>query len=485
MASQGRDNWLSARGLKTLVGPVCRAWRRVVLYGHSKTSQAWNPVTDEQFPSPLPTARVIPRAEHPISRASISDNALKVLYRLKNAGYQAYLVGGGVRDLFLGREPKDFDVATDAHPEDVRELFRNCRLIGRRFRLAHVHFGREIIEVATFRALHDPATSDDSDDVKIEDGRVLRDNVYGTVEEDAMRRDFTINSLYYNIADFSILDFADGMPDLESGVLRLIGDPEARYREDAVRMLRAVRFAAKLGFRIHDDTAKPIPDMAVTLEHIPQARLFEEVLKLLMAGQGVATYQLLRRYGLFRQLFPETEAALASEASMVPSWERFIMRSIENTDQRVSEGKPVTPAFLFAALLWPAIMQRMDRGDEITEPLEPELLQEAVSDALVVQLQRVALPKRFSIPLREMLLLQPRLERPKGKRAKRLLGHPRFRAAYDFLLLRAEAGEVSDSLAKLWTDMQASGENRTAEGSMEDPPQRRRRRRRRRPGPEA
>lgn len=483
MTSQGSDRWLSARALKTLTDPVCRALKRVVLYGQSKTSQAWIPVTQEQFPSPLPQARVIPRSEHPISRASISDNALKVLYRLKNAGYEAYLVGGGVRDLYLGREPKDFDIATNAHPDDVRELFRNCRLIGRRFRLAHVHFGREIIEVATFRALHDATTDDDSGDVKIEDGRVLRDNVYGTVEEDAMRRDFTINSLYYNIADYSIVDFADGMPDLESGVLRLIGDPEARYREDAVRMLRAVRFAAKLGFRIDEATAAPIPGMAEMLEHIPQARLFEEVLKLLMAGHGVATYQLLRRYGLLGYLFPQTEAALESDASMMPIWERFVMRSIENTDQRISDDKPVTPAFLFAALLWPAIMQRMDRGDDVTEPLAPDLLQDAVSDALAEQLQRVSLPKRFSIPMREMLLLQPRLERPKGKRAMRLLSHPRFRAAYDFLLLRAEAGEVDTALAQIWTDRQASAGDAVADNKLETPPVRRRRRRRPRPSP--
>jgi len=440
-------------------------------------------VTEQQTQPEIPQSVIIPRSEHSISRAGISDNALKVLYRLKNAGYQAYLVGGGVRDLSLGREPKDFDVATDARPEDVKALFRNCRLIGRRFRLAHVHFGREIIEVATFRALHDGETSDNGD-VHIEDGRVLRDNVYGTVEEDALRRDFTINSLYYNIADFSIVDFADGMADLRAGVLRLIGDPEARLREDAVRMLRAVRFAAKLGFRIHPETGDRIPEMASLLELIPQARLFDEVLKLFMSGHGVGSFELLRRYGLFRYLFPETDAVLETDGH--DTWIRFISWALENTDNRVSEGKPVTPAFLFAALLWPAVRVRSGRYADERGLTPVQALQEAVSDVVDAQLSHVALPKRFSIPMREIFLLQPRLERHGGRRARRLLGHPRFRAAYDFLLLRARVEDAEQAVADTWTRLQESAESDDAGGrapaATEGAARRPRGRRRRRSG---
>ncbi|HEB98384.1 MAG TPA: polynucleotide adenylyltransferase PcnB, partial [Thiotrichales bacterium] len=251
---------------------------------------------------------IIPRAEHGISRSNISPNALKVLYRLRSAGYRACLVGGGVRDLLLGREPKDFDVATDARPEEVRKLFRNCRLVGRRFRLAHVVFGREVIEVATFRGRHDAA--EEGETATSEEGRILRDNVYGTIEEDAWRRDFTVNALYYDIEDFSVRDYVGGMEDLRAGVLRLIGDPEARYREDPVRMLRAVRFAVKLGFRIEPATEAPIESLAHLLFEIPPARLFEEVLKLFQGGMALETFEMLRHYDLFGKLFPLTEEVL-------------------------------------------------------------------------------------------------------------------------------------------------------------------------------
>lgn len=437
-------------------------------------------MTEQEINPLIPQSVIIPRSEHTVSRASISDNALKVLYRLKNAGYQAYLVGGGVRDLSLGREPKDFDVATDALPEEVRALFRNCRLIGRRFRLAHVHFGPEIIEVATFRALHDGESSGNGDVQIEEDGRVLRDNVYGTVEEDALRRDFTINSLYYNIADFSIVDFANGMADLQEGVLRLIGDPQARYREDAVRMLRAIRFAAKLGFIIDEETGRPIPEMAGLLEHIPQARLFEEVLKLLMSGHGLATFELLRRYGVFSQLFPETDLVLETDGHS--TWVSFIAHALENTDARINAGKPVTPAFLFAALLWPAVTKRWSKYQQDDSLNESQALQEAVSEVVEAQLKRVALPKRFGIPMREIFLMQPRLGRPGGKRAQRLLSHPRFRASYDFLLLRAAVGEVQQDLADWWTQFQERGEGDAAGVTSDHPVPRRRRRRRRRNG---
>nr|WP_226801503.1 polynucleotide adenylyltransferase PcnB [Alkalilimnicola sp. S0819] len=423
------------------------------------------------------TPTIISRADHSISRANISENALKVLYRLKNAGYQAHLVGGGVRDLSLGREPKDFDVATDATPEDVKALFRNCRLIGRRFRLAHVHFGREIIEVATFRALHDGNGEEtEGGEVAFQDGRIVRDNAYGTLEEDALRRDFTVNGLYYNIADYSVVDYVGGMADLQAGLIRLIGDPEVRYREDPVRMLRAVRFAAKLGFLIEQNSAEPIGEMAATLEQIPPARLFEEVLKLLMGGMGVQTFEALRHYGLFNQLFPGTDQALDSDPHGQAMG--FVSRALANTDARIAEDKPVTPAFLFAALLWPQLRHRAEArvasGDNLALAL-----QEAGSEVLAEQMQRVAIPKRFSLPMREIWLLQPRFERTHGKRAQRLLSHPRFRAAYDFLLLRAAVGEVPEELAQWWTEVQDSPEAAQAAQERSEAGARRRPRRRR------
>ena len=434
-------------------------------------------MTEQDLDDIRAQVRVIPRAEHQVSRSGISDQALKVLYRLKNAGFEAYMVGGGVRDISLGREPKDFDVVTDARPEEVKDLFRNCRLIGRRFRLAHVHFGRNIIEVATFRALHDPSNGDAEGDVEFEDGMILRDNVYGTVEEDALRRDFTINSLYYNIADFSVIDFANGMEDLENGRLRLIGDPEVRYREDPVRMLRAARFAAKLGFRIEEQTGAPIREMAPLLEQIPQARLFDEVMKLLMGGAGAQTFAILRQYGLFEQLFPQTEAQLSGPSGEV--WDTFILRALENTDRRINEEKPVTPAFLFAALLWPAVSERA-RALEAEGIHETQALQDAMTEVVTEQLERVAIPKRFSIPMREIMLVQSRLERFRGKRARRLLSHPRFRAAYDFLLVRAVAGDASQELADWWTSFQEQPEQEAEQTEGDRPPRKRRRRRKRR-----
>ncbi|HET8700531.1 MAG TPA: polynucleotide adenylyltransferase PcnB [Nitrococcus sp.] len=403
---------------------------------------------------------IIPRSEHGISRANISRNALKVLYRLKNAGYAAYLVGGGVRDLSLGREPKDFDVATDARPEEVKQLFRNCRLIGRRFRLAHVFFGSEIIEVATFRALHEPEGEADEQARVLEDGRLLRDNVFGTIEEDALRRDFTVNALYYRIADFTLVDYVGGMADLQQGVLRLIGDAEVRYREDPVRMLRAARFAVKLGFRMHPETAGAIPHMAHLLSHIPPARLFDEVLKLFLTGMALEVFECLRHYGLFGYLFPDTEGVLAQDE--FGSALGFLSRALANTDSRIAESKPVTPAFLFAVLLWPRISQRLSAlGQNAGGPIQ--MIQESAGEVLEHQLRTVAIPKRFSIPMREIWSLQPRFERRGGKRALRLLSHPRFRAAYDFMLLRAEAGEVEAELAQWWMQLQHSPLEQRAE----------------------
>lgn len=376
-----------------------------------------------------------------------------MLYRLKGAGFDAYLVGGGVRDLLLGREPKDFDIATNALPEEVKKLFRNCLLIGRRFRLAHVRFERDVIEVATFRGQGD---GDSEDEARTETGRILRDNVYGTVEQDAWRRDFTINALYYNIEDFSVVDFVDGMKDLRAGVLRLIGDPEQRFREDPVRMLRAVRFAARLGFRIHRDTEAAIRAHGHLLEEIPAARLFDESLKLLQTGNGVATFEQLRRYGLFAYLFPQTEACLAQEEHGFPK--TLVVRALANTDQRIAEGKSVTPAFLYAALLWEPVRQALAQR-EVAGEGELQALQEVARDVVDGQLARISLPKRFSLPMREIWAMQPRLKKITGLRPVKLLEHPRFRAAYDFLLLRAEAGDDVGELSRWWTEFQALDEN--------------------------
>ncbi|MBD3619220.1 MAG: polynucleotide adenylyltransferase PcnB [Chromatiales bacterium] len=428
--------------------------------------------------------RVYARSEHPISRANISQNALKVLYRLHEAGYQAFLVGGGVRDLLLGREPKDFDIATDARPEQVRELFRNCRLIGRRFRLAHVHFGREIIEVATFRAPHeDDDEASEAAAVTSDDGRILRDNVYGTLDQDAWRRDFTINALYYNIADFSVVDFVGGMKDLEAGRLRLIGDPDTRFREDPVRMLRAVRFAAKLGFRIDPAVEAGMHEFADLLAEISPARLFDEVLKLFHGGSAVQTFEMLRHYGLFEHLFPLTEEALAHEEEGFPV--TFVLNALANTDARINEDRPVTPAFLFAALLWEPL--RHEAAAIMAEDGVPEIpaLQQAAHNIMSLQQRATSIPKRFGIPMREIWTLQPRFRHKSRGRALRLAAHPRFRAAYDFLCLRSRSGELPPGDCQWWTEFQetdAAGQQKLLagagnEGKGSGKPRRRRRRR--------
>lgn len=435
---------------------------------------------------------IVPRDEHPISRANISQNALKVLYRLKEAGYQAFLVGGAVRDLLLGILPKDFDIATNAHPDQVKQLFRNCRLIGRRFHLAHVRFGYEIIEVATFRAAHTAIDEDNSVDeaghrVLDERGRILRDNLYGHIEEDVWRRDFTANALYYNIGDFSVWDYVGGVADARARVLRLIGDPETRYREDPVRMLRAVRFASKLDFTIHPDTLAPIPKLAWMLDGVPPARLFDEVNKLFLSGFASSSFAKLQELGLTEHLFPDLAAALQDGETPAS---RLLHLGLAGTDERVRADKSVTPTFLFAVLLWPAIRKAYERVGHV-EGAESVDLMNACEIVAMRQQSRVAIPKRFTLPMREIIGLQPRFERREGKRALRLLSHPRFRAAYDFLLLRAASGEVSDELANWWTEIQAVPDEEKAvrveprageqAGEPSRSPSRRRRGRRRRP----
>jgi poly(A) polymerase len=418
---------------------------------------------------------IIPRSEHNISRTNISANAVKVLYRLKQAGFQAHLVGGGVRDLLLGREPKDFDIATDASPEDVRRVFRNCRLIGRRFRLAHVHFGREIIEVATFRGINDDTEGGER---RIENGMLLRDNVYGSIEEDALRRDFTVNALYYSIEDFSVIDYAGGLEDLQQGRLRLLGDPETRFREDPVRMLRAVRFAAKLGFNIDSEVEEAIFDLGDLLQDVPSARLFDEMLKLFMGGAAVQSYEKLCHYSLFRELFPETDEVLSREENKFPVV--FVAKGLYNTDLRIQQGKPVTPAFLLAVLLWEPVRQL---ANDLMAEGEARLpaIQQAGSVVVSQQVRHVSIPKRFSLMMKEIWYLQHRFEQRAGKRPHRLLGHPRFRAAYDFLLLRAEAGEVDAELAEWWTRFQSVEGDAQQQMAASSKPTAGRQRRRRRP----
>lgn len=395
-----------------------------------------------------PAPRIYSRDEHPISRAQISPYALKVLYRLKDAGYEAYLVGGCVRDLLLGLVPKDFDVATNATPEQLHKLFRNCRLIGRRFRLAHIHFGREIIEVATFRG---SGTHDEDTDRVMQDGMLLRDNVYGTLEEDAWRRDFTVNALYYNIRDFSIVDYVNGMADLEDRTLRLIGDPESRYQEDPVRMIRAIRFAAKLGFTLHPDCEEPINKLAPLLTQIPSARLFDESIKLLLSNHAEASFEQLLKYKLFDHLFPLTAKSLKKAEG--ENALNLLKKAMLNTDRRLQQGKTVTPYFLLAALLWePVRLEAEKQAEKIKN--ESMAISAAADKVIVEQLKSTSIPRRFTTPMRELWSLQPRFLRRQGTRSLRLMNHPRFRAAYDFLLLRSEIGEVEPELADWWTQIQ-------------------------------
>ena len=421
--------------------------------------------------------RILSRAEHSVSRAHISKNALNVLYGLHKAGYEACLVGGGVRDLLLGVTPKDFDIATNASPEQVRATFRNCRLIGRRFRLAHVHFGPEIIEVATYRASHDKA--EDDDDARLDGDRILRDNVYGTREEDVIRRDFTVNALYYRIEDFALIDHVGALDDIEQRRLRTIGDPEQRYREDPVRMLRAVRLAAKLGLSIESATEAPLFELGYLLETVPQARLFDEAVKLLLAGHGVRSYELLRQYRLLDYLFPIESGALE------PERDRLIAAALANTDQRVAAGLPVTPAFLIAVLLWEPVQEAMTH-QLVRGVSEHDALLKAQEDVLRDQNDLLAVPKRFTLPAAEIWAMQGRLVR--RRQPDRLLGHPRFRAAFDFLALRARFDADLQGHVDFWAarmegvelpaDVDVSDDDAPGTPSATDQPPRRRRRRR-------
>jgi poly(A) polymerase len=401
-----------------------------------------------------------------LAQDKISVNALKVLKRLSEHGYQAYLVGGGVRDLILGREPKDFDIATDAHPEDVKELFRNSRLIGRRFRIVHVRFGRDIVEVTTFRAAHE-----DVEETQTESGRLIHDNTYGSFEEDVFRRDFSINALYYSAESGEIIDLTGGREDIEAKRIRLIGDPENRYREDPVRMLRAIRFKGKLDFDIDPDSGEPMRRLGYLLQDIPPARLFEELLKLFMSGDAEKAFDDLLSYELFGWLFPDARRAMDSSPA-----EDLIRAALASTDKRIQEEKPVTPAFIFAALLWyPFVDEKQELEQEGASSVEAS--HEAAANVIAKQQLFTSIPRRFSGPMRDIWNLQFRLPIRHGKKADILMSHKRFRAAYDFLLLRELAGEKLDNLGEWWTEYQEVNEaDRSAMKPTSTKPKRRRRR---------
>ncbi|MDR2678881.1 MAG: polynucleotide adenylyltransferase PcnB [Zoogloeaceae bacterium] len=424
-------------------------------------------------------AAAIPVGVHGIHREQISEGSRKVCETLQKQGFKAYVVGGAVRDLLIGVTPKDFDVATDAPPEEVRRVFRRARVIGRRFQIVHVYMGREIVEVTTFRAdvkEHGEAVRADVH------GRLLRDNVFGTLAEDAARRDFTVNALYFDPASEQILDFHHGVADLKQKTLRMIGDPPTRYREDPVRMLRAVRLAAKLGLAIDPAARRPIREMASLLENVPTARLFDEMLKLFASGYAVRCLQELRAEGLHRGILPVLDDIFAEAEG-----ERFIMGALANTDARIRQGKTSSPSFLFAALLWPLVRVTWERGKAAGEASIPALYL-AMGEVLDLQSENLAVTRRIASDIKEIWGLQPRFDLRAGKRPYGLLAHPRFRAAYDFLALRVEAGELAAEVLDWWTHFQnAEGEARAALLLPETSGggKTRRRRRRKKPAAEA
>jgi len=414
----------------------------------------------------------VPRAKHGMARDRISPAAAKVCTVLREAGFQAYVVGGAVRDLLLGIAPKDFDVATDARPEQIKPLFRRALVIGRRFRLVHVMMGPETIEVSTFRGA-DPQAAENAEHSRDEHGRVLRDNVFGSQKDDARRRDFTVNALYYDAASEEIVDFHGGLRDLKKRVLRVIGDPAVRYREDPVRMLRAVRLSAKLGLTIDPATRAPIAEMGVLMERVPPARLFDEMLKLLLSGHASACLRQLREVGLHKGLLPLLDVILEQ-----PLGERFVTLALAQTDERVQSDRPVSPAFLFAALLWHEVLAaskaRQARGERPVPALE-----HAMDEVLDVQCEKLAITRKLTATMREVWSMQPRFESRSGQRAYRLLEAPRFRMAYDFLALRAASGEVPAELEAWWRAFQtADADTRKAMLLPDTGPSKRRRRRR-------
>ncbi|HSD38678.1 MAG TPA: polynucleotide adenylyltransferase PcnB [Rhodocyclaceae bacterium] len=417
--------------------------------------------------APLNAPALIPIALHGIRSENLSPGARRVCAGLQEAGYKAYVVGGAVRDLIAGIPPKDYDIATDATPEQVKEQFRRARIIGRRFKIVHVMVGNETLEVSTFRALHD------ADTVTDEHGRVLHDNVYGTQAEDATRRDFTVNALYYDPATEVVTDYHHGVADIKQKTLRMIGEPVQRYREDPVRMLRAVRLAAKLNLIIDPAARKPIVEMSELLENVPAARLFDEMLKLLTSGYAVVSLKRLHSEGLHKGLLPLLDVILNQ-----PQGEKFVWLSLENTDQRVRDDKPISAGFLFATLLWHEVLANWNTRRESGEHTTPALLA-AMSEVLEIQAEKLAITRRISADITEIWALQPRFEKRSGKMPYRLIEQPRYRAGYDFLRLRAESGEINMELPDWW-DAFAHANAEDREGMMQpeklDPARKRRRR---------
>ncbi len=412
-------------------------------------------------------------AQSLIDPTALSKSAVAVVARLCENNHSAFIVGGAVRDLLLGKRPKDFDVATDATPEQIVALFRGARIIGRRFQIVHVRMGREIIEVTTFRGHHGGDTSKIA--AKSNKGLLLRDNVYGTLDQDAARRDLTINALYLDPLQHLILDDLNGIEDIKRRTIRIIGDPAGRYREDPVRMLRVARFAAKLGFNVDPATQEAIGECRHLLADIPSARLFDEAIKLFMSGHADETFEQLRRHDLLETLFPEAVDALDLEGA-----QELITQAMKNTDGRIARDKPVTPAFLFAALLWPAVALRSDEivraGNADGSPVNA-----AGQEILARSLQRVSIPKRFSIPMREIWELQPRLDKCSPKRAKSILALRRFRAAFDLLLLRRDQDEELSGAVKFWEEQQQLFPEIVGSQPPTEIPKKRRRPRRRKP----
>ena len=427
-------------------------------------------------------------SEHCLSPEMINRDARKIVDVLQKAGHEAYVVGGCVRDLLLGLKPKDFDVATSAKPSEVKALFRRSRIIGRRFQIVHVQFSREIIEVTTFRSNENQSGSKSSSKnsrQQTDSGMLTRDNVFGSIEEDASRRDLTVNALYYDPSDNSIHDFTHGLDDVDDRIIRIIGDPETRFREDPVRLLRVARFAAKLGFDIEPNTAKPMKHRAGDLQQVSPPRLFDETLKLFMSGNGLITFKLLLKYKLFEHIVPQLDPMLNDKQGQPL---KLVSQALINTDKRIRNSQRVTPAFIYAAFLWP-VVQRLASNYEKNGNSPPYALSKAAGDIIAAQVPVTAIPKRFTIPMREIWDLQLHLKRRGGNRAKRLTEHPRFRAAYDFILLREQAGEDLDGLGDWWTQYQDVDEDQRqsmAEDvlSSDKKPKRRRRRRNQSPKPD-
>lgn len=429
-------------------------------------------------PRGAPRAHVIAFKSHGVARDQISACALSVTDTLQAKGFSAYVVGGAVRDLLLKRAPKDFDVATNATPEEVRALFRRSRIIGRRFQIVHVMCGRETVEVSTFRAGHDTEDAQNGTAKTDEHGRLLRDNVFGNQQQDATRRDLSINALFYDPATQEVHDFHGGVADLHKKRLRMIGDPTQRFREDPVRMLRVARFAGALGFEIDAATREPIKELADLLSNVPPARLFDEMLKLLLSGHAVETVKRLRKEGLHHGLLPLLDVILEQALG-----ERFVMLALKNTDTRIRSDKGVSPAFLFATLLWHEVLAAWKTIEAQGVPTIPALYQ-AMDQVLQLQAEKLAIPRRFGGDMKEIWAMQPRFEQRAGRRPHRLLELPRFRAGYDFLLLRCDSGEIDAEIGEWWTRFQevSAAEREQMLLPESGPKKRRRRRKRKAPG---